>query len=482
MKIANTNYYQYAMDVIDGKRIAGRSIRLACERFIRDLEDPRFIFKPNKAQKIIDFAHLFTHYSGKTAGTRMKLEPWQEFYFANLFGFYLADKPDVRRYNDSYLQVARKAGKTFISAILCLYCIIMDGETDPQVLLYAYNREQASTCLKMCKALIQQIDPKHKYVKIFKNELRLARTDGFLKVMSSDGSSSDSYSPSFVILDETHTYKDDEIYEAVMSGSGARKHPLCCQITTAGFLLDGYAKSIRDIGIEVLEGIKEDPHTFYLIFEMDEDDDIEDPTNWEKANPNMNVTVDIEYLKKRLEKGKIQPSAKNRISTKNLNVWCSRPATWIPMEDVNKVCKAMTWEEFENKTIYIGVDLTTTRDMGAVTFMYIDDNGLFKFKSQCFLPETALDGQGDAPYYKSFIKEGSLIITDGNVVDYDAISQFIKDKSLNSYVSCIAYDKYNATQWAMGMINDGFYLVDYSHVTVSKRYSCFFQSVKGFPS
>ena len=165
-------YYQYCDDVLSGKIVACEYIKLACKRFKLFLT--KYDFRESKVDRVIKFISLFKHYTGKTAGKRFELIPWQQFLIANIYGFYMPNSTE-RVTNSVYLQISRKSGKSFLSAAIALYSLLGDNEPDPQVLFTATSFEQAGICFGQAKQLALQLDSKEKYLQINKSEVILKK-------------------------------------------------------------------------------------------------------------------------------------------------------------------------------------------------------------------------------------------------------------------------------------------------------------------
>lgn len=455
-------FYEYCEGVLSGKIIACKPIYLACVRFKKFLNE--YDFKEKEVERVIKFISLFKHYSGKTAGQRFELLPWQQFLIANIFGFYIKGT-NKRLTNSVYLQISRKSGKSFLAAAIALYCLLADNESDPQVLFTATSFEQAGICFGQAKQLALQLDNKEKYLLINKSEVLLKKLPGKLKVLAADATKLDGYNPSVAIIDEYHAHKTSEVRDVMVSGQGARNNPLEIIITTAGLNTVSPCKIHRDVCLEILEGTKEDDHQFSMIFELDEEDDWLDEKVWSKASPNLDVTVSRDYMARMINQAKINPSKMVEVKTKLLNLWVESFSNWIPSEKITENSRDISWEKFTNKEVIVGVDLSAVSDLTAASFMFHDDQtDKLVFKTKYYLPEESLNKTENSFLYRKCVNSGDLTLTPGNVVDYNYIKQDI-DKVrdvYNAYIQTISYDKYNATQWATEMQKEGYDMLDFS--------------------
>lgn len=459
--ITNKKYYKYAIDCISGKQQCCLYTKLACKRFIEDLEREDILFVPSRVDKVIAFISKLKHFQGRTAGKPFILEPWQEFVTANIFGFFKEDEDDgtmKRRFSMAYIEMARKQGKTALIAAYGLYGLIYDNEMSAEVILAATSREQAQICFNLCTGFAKSIDPRGKYLHILKSGIEYKKTMSILKVISADASKQDGFNASFGIVDEYHAHKTSSLYDVIKSSQGFRQNPLLFVITTAGFDQTSPCYKMRESNIEILNGIKQDDSRFCIIYTLDENDDYRDDSVWIKSSPNLGVTVKKSYIRSQVTTAMNNPSEEVGVLTKNLNMWCSTSEVWIPDQHVQECMKDVhvDFSEFRDCITYIGVDLSSVNDIAAVSFLFDKDDSLY-FKNVYFLPEEALNTNQMKEYYREMSKIGYIIITPGNVVDYDYIKSFIlKQYQENDImIQGIYYDKWNSSQWVISMTEEG---------------------------
>jgi len=458
--IKDKKYYQYAIACIEGRQKCCLYTKLACERFVKDLERPDLIFIPRKVDRVVSFCAKLKHFQGKCAGQYFILEPWQEFVTANIFGFYKEDEDGnlERRFNLAYIEMSRKQGKTALIAAYGLYGLIYDGEMSAEIILAATSREQAKICFNLCSGFAKSLDPKGKYLTILKQGIEYKKTLSTLKVISADASKQDGFNASFGIVDEYHAHKTSKLFDVIKSSQGFRQHPLMFVITTAGFDKTAPCYVMRTSNIEILNGIKEDDSRFCVIYTLDENDNWKDESNWIKCSPNLGVTVKKSYIQSQVTSAVNDPSEEVGVLTKNLNLWCDSAESWIPDQDVQECMKGIhvEFEDHKGDICYIGVDLASVNDIVSVSFLF-DKDGNISVKNVYFLPEETLNTSPQKEYYREMYRLGYLLLTPGNVVDYDFIQAYIL-KAYNDFdllIQGIYYDKWNATQWAIAMTSAG---------------------------
>lgn len=451
-------YTAYALDVQEGKIKACNYIKLATKRYL-DWFD-KYEFRPDKADKVVNFVSNLKHFTGAHNGKPFKLLPYQEWIVYNVFGFYYPNS-NRRVVNYMYCELARKNGKTALIAAICLYMLIADGESGSEVELVANSAKQAKICFDMSSNFLGSIDPKGKYFKRYRDKIKFDKTKSFLQVLSSDASGNDGYNSYCFCLDECHEQPDSRLWDVMVSSQGMRHNPLGIIITTAGFNKFGFCYNYRNTCVQILNGAVEDDSQFAAIYTIDEDDDWGDPEVWIKANPSLNITVLPEYLEQQVKKAKNNSTLEVGIRTKNFNQWVSSQDIWISNDTLLANTENVDITKYKECYGYCGVDLSAVSDLTAMAVM-IPLDGKFIFKVNYYLPQSALKDNSNAELYKDWHRKGYLTITEGNVVDYDYLQTDLQKIANNVYISKVAYDAYNATQWAINCTAAGLPLEPYS--------------------
>lgn len=452
-------YYHYVEDVLNGKIVVGELIKLACQRFKDDLQRQDIYFNESVVDKAINFIGTLKHFMGKSSGKHFKLENWQQFIIANIVGWYWTDG-NTRRFTSSYIEVSRKNGKTALAAALCLYYLIADGEDGAEVDLAANSKEQAKIAFEFCSSFSKQLDPKGKYLKPYRDNVQFALNNSKLKVFAADDSKLDGFNASFGLIDEYHAAKNSKVRDVIKSSMGMRNNPHLCTITTAGFDKTLPCYKLRSTSIEILNKLKTDDSMFIAIYSLDDKDDWTDKDNWVKCTPNLNVTVTSKYIKEQVQSAINNPSEEVGVKTKTLNLWCDVADVWLPESYIVRASKDIHLEDFRDCECYIGVDLSATSDLTAVSYLIEKDN-IYYFKTDYYLPESALVDKPDRETYKLWKQQGLITITAGNVTDYDYITNDIVAASNILNIQKIGYDKWNATQWAIHATEIGLPLEEY---------------------
>lgn len=453
-------YYSYAYGVLDGSIVAGKNIRLMCQRFLEMKDRNDIYFDENCVDEAILFISNIKHFLGKSAGTQFILEKWQQMIVACILGLKWK-KSGYRVCKETYIQIARKAGKDAFMAALALYMMVVDGEASPEIACLANSRDQARILFEYITKFSKSLDPKGSVIKDYRNYVKMPVNNGMVKVFSADASVLDGLNVSMGVLDEFHEAKDRKLYDVIKSSMGMRTQPLMVVITTAGFNLEGPCYDMYKLSIEVLNGVKKDDSFFPFIFQLDEDDDIDDEKNWVKCQPNLDVTVTRDFMRGELVKLKNDNTAEVGIKTKTFNMWCTSSMVWVKPEIVVENMKDLKLEDYQGFTGVIGVDLGSVNDLTAISLMIPLTNKKIFF-NWSFLPEETYKTHPNRELYDKFIREGSLIITPGNCCDYDFVANKIREINEIIPVTDIYYDKWSATQWAITMTEMGFNVIEFS--------------------
>ncbi len=452
-----TEAESYARSVLDGKIITGKWIKLACQRFLDDLKRTDIVLDVKQGQRAINFIERkLRHWEGSWRGKPLILEPWQKFIVMQVFGW---QKDGKRRIRSVYIQISRKNGKTAFAAAVLLYHLFADRENTPQILVGANNEDQAKICVNSAGRMLQQspafkeiLDDETVKLSIYgRNVIGIyhKEKDGAVKAMSKNPETQDGFNPSVGVVDEYHEAKDDALLNVIESGQGARPEPLLFVVTTAGFDKQGPCyKKLRKSSVDMLDGkIVDDAHLAF-VYELDEGDLWDDPTNWSKANPNLGISVFPDYLKTRLTKAKNEGSTKEvDFKTKNLNMWVDAPTVWIQDEIWQKNAYGITKEELIGAKCYGGLDLSTGIDLNAFAlyfpkFKFINDRWICPVLWWFWIPKTMV--KTEFFDYSDWVDQGYITVTEGvfeNVIDHKKVAFDICELPKKYSIEVIAFDQ-----------------------------------------
>jgi phage terminase large subunit-like protein len=392
------------------------------------------MFDQHKADRVIQFIERFCRNpegnaeTGTKAGARIVLMDWQKELLAKIYG--TVKENGLRQYNEVYIEIGRKNGKTTIGAALALYHLVADGEVSAQVFSLASTRKQASILFECAKKMVQFSPELRKILVVQKNAIYYAKTFSYYQVLASEAGANHGYNPSAVFIDELHTIEDGgALYEALTTGQSARAQPMTFSFTTAGnnqntkcYELHCYAKDLE-------KGVLVNDNFFYKIYGIDKNDDIGDENVWRKANPSIGVTMSIERLRQLYVKAKGMASEEASFRRLYLNQWDSAPDKWIMDADWIECGRDIDITNFKDYPCYIGMDLSARDDLTSAVALFQVDNEVFIFPYFFLGGENlALLGERHRVDYIGWERDGHIINTTGNTVDYEEIAEWISTK------------------------------------------------------
>lgn len=462
----------YARGVLAGTYAAGRLVRLACERHMRDLEEGAargLTFDVEAAERAIRFFSFLRHSKGEWAGTPVVLEPWQQFIVGSLFGWKRAD--GTRRFRTAYDEVPRKNGKSTMAAGIGLYLFVADGEPGAEVYCAATKKDQARIVWDEAARMVRRSPALAKRVTVQKGNLHIAATASKFEPLGADEDTLDGLNIHASVVDELHAHKTRGVVDVLETATGARRQPLTFYITTAGYNRHSVCWEQREYAVKVLEGIIADDTVFAYIATIDEGDDWTDPAVWAKANPNLGVSVKIDDLHRKCAKAKALPGAQNAFRRLHLDEWTEQADRWIDLAAWDACDGAVDPEALRGRRAYVGLDLASTTDIAACVLLFppVEDGEPWAVLPRFFVPKDTIQKRSreDRVPYDVWARDGHLVATDGNIIDYDVIREHILadaeafDIQQQRYrededVPEIAYDRWNATQLVTQLTGDGF--------------------------
>ena len=445
---------KYCEDVQSGKLITGQLVRLAVERFERDLKRQNttafpYYFDEARAVKYLKFFELCRHWKGDKAGQRIQLEPHQQFYFANIYGWRRSDT-DRRRFHTAMKLVARKTYKTTEAALMSLAHILMDKTPGAQVYAGATKYEQALIVVNDAGKIVQKTPELSHLFKLYKYRDKINRvvssdSDSMIAALAQDEGTQDGFDPSMGIIDEYHAHETDGIYNIIESGMGNRPEWLMAVISTAGANKFGPCHAVaRQAGINTLKGVQVDDHAFYMFHEMDEDDDWNDSKLWIKSNPNIPYSEKLQtYLQPRYLKAKNYGGEKETdFKTKNLNLWVDQYTTWITDEIWMLNDKGGDKERLNGRVCYGGLDLAATRDFNALVLLFPNEDGSFDILPFFWIPKDQAQGRKERLSINVYqwVKEGYIFICGEHSIDRESQARNIADICARYQVQSIGLD------------------------------------------
>jgi phage terminase large subunit-like protein len=427
-------------------------------------------------EKIAFFAECLRHAKSTAtvpAGSPFVLEPWQQAVTGCLFGWKHRDTR-LRRYRECFLYVPKKTGKTAWAAGMLICMQVTDREFGAELFSAASSKEQASLVFGHVVGMIRQEPTLSDRLRVYGERggsiTRSVVYDDEMscyQTLAADAGTVDGVNVHFAVIDEVHRHKTPELAEVLQKSTAARPQPLVLYTTTADYKrpslcndLLKYAKSVRDNG-----GDPEKPGWdlafLPVIYEATKEDDYTSRDVWYRANPNLGVTVSEEFFAREVRKAADSPTTLNNFLRLHLNIVTDADVAFFDMAQWDACAGDVDVEELAGKECYAGLDLATTKDVAALVLLF-PEHGNAVYPVFWVPRETARkrEKQDRVPYV-TWAREGFIELTEGNVVNYDAIHERIKQLGKIYNIREIAIDRWNSTQLQTQLVGDGFEVVKF---------------------
>jgi len=424
------------------------------------------VYDKSAADYAVAFIENLCHTKGTWAGKPFELIDWQEQIIRDLFGTL---KPNgYRQFNTAYIEIPKKQGKSELAAAVALLLTCGDGEERAEVYGCAADRQQAAIVFDVAADMVRMCPALSKRVKILASQKRLiyTPTNSFYQVLSAEAYSKHGFNIHGVVFDELHTQPNRKLFDVMTKGSGdARMQPLYFLITTAGTDTHSICYETHQKAKDIIEGRKIDPTFYPVIYGADESDDWTDPKVWKKANPSLDITVGIDKVKAACESAKQNPGEENAFRQLRLNQWVKQAVRWMPMEKWDKCAFAVVEDELEGRVCYGGLDLSSTTDITAFVLVFppLDNEDKYIILPYFWIPEDNLTLRVNRDHvpYDVWERQGFLQTTEGNVVHYGFIEQFIERLGERFNIREIAFDRWGAVQMVQNLEGMGFTVVPF---------------------
>lgn len=470
---------QYARDVVEGRIPSCRWHFLACQRHLKDLDRAGteafpYLYNPElatlagrpyrPAERVCTFAQLMPHIKGDWAarGLRIKLEPWQVFILASIFGWIHRDTLK-RRFRVADLFVPRKNAKSTLASVIGLYMLALDDEFGAEVYSGATSQDQAMEVFRPA-LLMARMTPKFlQRYGVSANASNLAVVEKNSKFEPVIGKPGDGASPSCAIVDEYHEHKTPDLYDTMKTGMMARKQPLLLVITTAGSDIGGPCYMHQAELQKILEGTVENEQRFGIIYTTDPKDDWTKEASLIKANPNYGVSIERDVILADLRDAIADPRKQNTFKTKHLNVWVAAASPWLNLYNLQRGGdKDLTLDAFAGEECVVGLDLASKQDIASAVFEFkreINGETHYYAISRNYVPQAAVEKPENA-HYQAWVNAGHLIATPGNMIDLEHIQEDILAAAGIVVVREVAKDQWGGQQLGANLAAEGFEVVD----------------------
>lgn len=420
-------------------------------------------------RSVLFFDTYLVHTKGEWAGESLRLELWQEYHTRNIFGW---KRPDgTRVFRTVYFEIPRKNGKSTWIAGIGLLLLSADREEGAEIYSAANDRDQAAIVFDQAKSMVVKSPELTARCDVLRRAISVPALGASYKVLSADVQNKHGFNGHGILFDELHAQPDRELWDVLTTSTGSRRQPLTVAITTAGFDQESICWELHEYARKVAQGIFEDAEFYPAIYAAPQEADWKDPAVWGQANPNLGVSVKLEYLEAACARAKNDPAFENTFRRLHLNQWTQQKSRWLPMvawdacggEPVNA-------EALHGKECYGGLDLASSIDIAALALIfaqrYETDRGprtRFSVLPFFWIPEDNIKERVDRDHvpYDLWVKQGLIRTTPGNVIDYDFIVGDIAELRKLYPIVELAYDRWGAAKISTDLQELGLKLVPF---------------------
>ena len=476
-------YYQ---GLKDGSIVAGRYVSMIYEYLVDGLQEKLFYFDQKRANQAIEWieSHCF-HVEGPLAPGYLKLELWQKAMLSAIFG--IVDENGTRQFREILLVVARKNGKSLIATGIANYIFRVEGGYGARVFCLAPKLEQADIIYNSVWQMIQldpewqeqkelslETDTQHRKIhdssmmaRHRQTDLAIPGTNSTVKKIAFSAKKSDGFNPSLTICDEVASWQGDQglkQYEVMKSGMGARPEGLMLSCTTSGYVNDSIYDELIKRSTRFLLGDSKERRLLPFLYMIDDIEKWNDINELRKSNPNLGVSVSVDYLLEEIAIAEGSLSKKAEFITKYCNIKQNSSQAWLPSQVVDAACgDQLRLEDFRGSYCVGGIDLSQTRDLTACCLVIEKAGQLYVFE-QFFLPSERIDEstERDGIPYQAYIQRGILTPSGDNFVDYHDCFNWFRGmvEEFEILPLKVGYDRYSAQYLVQDMEAYGFQMDD----------------------
>ena len=456
-------YYQ---QIKDGSVIVGKWVDSVYSYLVAGLERGDFRFDQKKADRAIRWIEKHCHHvEGSLAPKCLKLEIWQRALISAIFG--VVDKEGLRQFREVVVVMARKQGKSALGSAIAEYALLGDGEYGAKGFCVAPKLDQADIIYNVFWQSIT-LDPelmnmsKHR-----KSDIYIEETNSSMKKIAFNARKSDGFNPSICICDEFASWVGDQglkQYEVMKSAMGAREQPIMLAISTAGYVNDGIYDELIKRSTRFLLGDSKEKRLLPILYMIDDVTKWNDINELRKSNPNLGVSVKVDYLLEEIAIAEGSLSKRAEFLCKYGCVKQNSSIAWMRDEDIRKcVCEPFTFEDLRGSYCVGGIDLSRTTDLTSACIV-VEKEGKLYVISHFWLPAEKIDEATakDGLPYRAYIQRGILSESGENFVDYNDCFEWFRAliEQYEIYPLKVGYDRYNSQYLTQAMQNYGIHMDD----------------------
>ena len=454
----------YARDAVDGKITVCDKTRLACSRFLDDLQrsqtdsDYPWVFDERLAARPVAFIERFL-VPTKGDYDKMTMMPWQCFVECNLFGW-VDRSTGLRRFREALILVGTGNGKSTMMAGNATFVACKDGERGADVYLLANSKEQAGIVFNECKAQIDASKYLAPRFRTLRDGVYYDAMQSSIRARSSDSKRLDGLNPHLAVFDEIHEYRKFDLINIIKKKTVKRAQPLIMYITTMGNVIDGPLAYYYDLFTGALNGRLQPAiadRMFAYICELDSKDDPDNSALWVKANPSLGVTLQQDVLQDQWDRCKLIPQERADFICKQLNIMVNADdMAFVQPEVIRRNRDMFDMESLEGRRCYGGFDLSNREDFTAAALEFPLDDGRVFVLLHSWVPRRKVEMDQEKIDYYGLAMKGYLDIVDGEYIEQEDVYKWFCKQAEHYEITQIGYDPANATRLRQMLEYKGF--------------------------
>lgn len=475
---------KYARDVVNGKKLAGKEVILACQRFLDDMQRDDIELRSSDPDFVIGIIeNVMVHKQGEgldgksLVGKPLLLQPWQVFIVYNLIGFYFKGTIE-RRYKEGFIEVPRKNGKTMFIAALSFALAILERKSGSKIYITAASLNQAAQSfddvvytLRRQKMIEQFQVRDNRSEHIIKREWSSGGSV-YLQAVAANPDVQDSFNCNIAIADEIHAFKKAAQYNRFKEAMKAYTNKLMIGITTAGDNMNSFCYRRQEYGIKVVNGTVKDDSLFVFISRADQDEngevDFLNPIQHEKANPSYGVTIRPEDIMNEALQAQNDPQQRKDFLSRSLDIYTTAMKAYFNIEEFRTSDNQYNWSLAELAklpvTWYGGADLSKLHDLtAAALFGHYDKDNVDIVITHAFFPvvNAAKKADEDGIPLFGWADDGWLTMSNTPTVEVDdVVKWFIFMREMGFKIKEVGHDRKFAREYFIQMKKAKFNVVD----------------------
>ena len=418
---------QYRNAIWAGKIIAGEELVKELDKLIKDLKNPKYYYDTTEAYIRIDFIETFClHSKSPFYGQPFKLMLWQKAFIEIIYSFHFSETKR-QRFKKIILLIARKNGKSTLCAALAFAEMII-GNAGSDIVCSSNDDNQANIIYLEINTMREMFDPHNK--RTWKNQQCIKNLKNRSKVfkLSDRTRNKEGRNIDFGILDESHEMKDNTIGKSIEQSQSLKINPKFINITTEGFINDGYLDKELEYARAVLNDEIEDDTLLPFLFTQDSEQEVfQDPSSHQKSNPSLYEVKQPSYIEEQLNKARFNKADRMFTLAKDFNIKQNNAQSWLMKEDYTYKA-VFNIEDFKGAICLGAVDLSETTDLTCAKVLLMKPGDKTKYiYTKYFIPESKIENNSDknaGADYLEWAKQNLIETTEGNDNDLTKVADW----------------------------------------------------------